>query len=156
MIQRLWQGEVVTYPGRHFTLDEAVLRPTPLQGKVPILIGGGGERKTLRLVAQFAEPWNPGFTDPESYRRKDYILHSHCREVGRDPQVIERPLEVGYVIGRNRKELLRRAARIQGYILGIQPLYLLHPLTPEDLLVELRRRWWFIGTPEEIVAQLQL
>jgi probable F420-dependent oxidoreductase len=65
-----------------------VLVPPPLR-KIPILIGGGGEKVTLRLAAQYAQIWN-GFGPAEDYRRKNKILDEWCEKLGRDPQTIER------------------------------------------------------------------
>ncbi len=64
------------------------LNPQPLRD-IPILIGGGGERKTLRLVAEYADIWH-SFSDRDSYPRKAEVLARHCADVGRDPAAIER------------------------------------------------------------------
>jgi probable F420-dependent oxidoreductase len=64
------------------------LTPPPV-GRLPILIGGGGEKVTLRLVARFADAWN-GFGPPEVYAHKNRVLDEHCAAVGRDPSEIER------------------------------------------------------------------
>lgn len=69
------------------------LNPAPLRNPIPILIGGGGEKVTLRLTAQHADMWN-GFGPPESYQRKNGILDDWCREVGRDPAAIERTVNL--------------------------------------------------------------
>src|SRR5919197_2221784 len=66
----------------------AKLNPAPTR-KIPVLIGGGGERKTLRLVAEHADIWH-SFSDLETLRRKSEILARHCKDVGRDPSEIER------------------------------------------------------------------
>ncbi|HXH56851.1 LLM class F420-dependent oxidoreductase [Iamia sp.] len=66
----------------------AALNPPPV-GPLPILVGGSGEKVTLRLVARFADGWN-AFGPPEGYARKNAILDQHCAEVGRDPRSIER------------------------------------------------------------------
>ena len=65
------------------------LNPGPVNGKVPILIGGGGEKVTLRLVAQYADMWN-GFGDPEAAGGKSKILDEWCGKLGRNPAEIER------------------------------------------------------------------
>jgi len=65
----------------------ARLNPPPVR-KIPVLIGGGGERKTLRLVARHADIWH-SFADAETLRRKVDILRQHCADVGRDPAEIE-------------------------------------------------------------------
>jgi probable F420-dependent oxidoreductase len=66
----------------------AKLNPAPTRD-IPILIGGQGEKKTLRMVAEYATTWH-GFVDRESYPRKAEILAKHCEAVGRDPSTIER------------------------------------------------------------------
>jgi probable F420-dependent oxidoreductase len=68
------------------------LVPPPMR-KIPVLIGGGGEKVTLKLTAQHADMWN-GFGPPENFARKNQILDEWCREVGRDPQAIERTATV--------------------------------------------------------------
>ncbi|GAB2750684.1 LLM class F420-dependent oxidoreductase [Amycolatopsis magusensis] len=68
------------------------LNPQPVR-KIPVLIGGGGEKKTLRLVAKHADIWH-GFGDPETVERKVRILDQHCADVGRDPAEIERSVSV--------------------------------------------------------------
>ena len=65
----------------------ANLNPPPTR-KIPVLIGGGGEKKTLRLVARHADVWH-GFHDPETLAHKLNVLREHCAAVGRDPQEIE-------------------------------------------------------------------
>ncbi|MFO7168355.1 MAG: LLM class F420-dependent oxidoreductase [Chloroflexota bacterium] len=69
------------------------LNPPPVRSPIPILIGGGGERVTLKLTALHADMWN-SFGPPETYRRKNQILNDWCREVGRDPAAIERTVFV--------------------------------------------------------------
>jgi probable F420-dependent oxidoreductase len=67
----------------------AKLDPPPVQASIPILIGGGGEKVTLRIVAEHADAWN-GFGPVESWARKNAILDEWCEKVGRDPSAIER------------------------------------------------------------------
>jgi probable F420-dependent oxidoreductase len=69
-----------------------LLNPPPTR-KIPVLIGGGGEKRTLRLVAEHADIWH-AFGDPATMARKSAILDQHCAEVGRDPAEIERSTEV--------------------------------------------------------------
>jgi len=70
----------------------AELNPAPTR-KIPVLIGGGGERKTLRLVARHADIWH-SFSDVVTLRRKSEILARHCADAGRDPDEIEKSVEV--------------------------------------------------------------
>jgi probable F420-dependent oxidoreductase len=71
----------------------AVDVPRPLRDPIPLLIGGDGERKTLRIVAQYADIWH-GFGDPETHARKSQVLRDWCEKVGRNPDEIEHASEV--------------------------------------------------------------
>ena len=81
-------GESVDFDGEHYTMREAPLSPAPV-GSLPILIGGGGEKKTLRMVAQYADDWNV-WADNEIMAAKSAVLDAHCDRLGRDPSTIER------------------------------------------------------------------
>ena len=70
----------------------AKLNPAPV-GRIPLLIGGGGEKVTLRIVAQYADAWN-SFGPPENYAKKNTILDEWCAKVGRDPSEIERTVDL--------------------------------------------------------------
>ena len=89
----MWQGErgsEGTFRGRHYQAERLLNSPQSIsRPRVPIMVGGGGERKTLRLVAQYADACNV-FGGPENVARKYAILDAHCRDVGRDPREIER------------------------------------------------------------------
>jgi alkanesulfonate monooxygenase SsuD/methylene tetrahydromethanopterin reductase-like flavin-dependent oxidoreductase (luciferase family) len=84
-------GEVTSPPGGRYAFDHLRIFPQPLQEHLPIVIGGGGEKKTLRIVAEYADIWNV-FGTPETAAGKDAILREHCAAVGRDPGAIERTL----------------------------------------------------------------
>jgi alkanesulfonate monooxygenase SsuD/methylene tetrahydromethanopterin reductase-like flavin-dependent oxidoreductase (luciferase family) len=86
----LLDGDEVTSPadGR-YAFDHLRVLPRPVQPHLPIMVGGSGERKTLRIVAEYADIWN-AFGTPETLARKDEILREHCAAVGRDPATIER------------------------------------------------------------------
>ncbi len=68
--------------------------PPPVRGTIPILVGGEGEKLTLRITAQYADAWN-GFGGIDNWRRKNAILDEWCRRVGRDPAAIERTASIG-------------------------------------------------------------
>jgi F420-dependent oxidoreductase-like protein len=77
-----------TFDGARYQLSDAPLEPKPL-GPLPIMIGGGGERKTLRMVAQYADEWNVWST-PDIMAQKAKVLDEHCEREGRDPASVER------------------------------------------------------------------
>jgi alkanesulfonate monooxygenase SsuD/methylene tetrahydromethanopterin reductase-like flavin-dependent oxidoreductase (luciferase family) len=84
-------GEVTSEPGGRYAFDKLRIAPLPVQDHLPIMIGGAGEKKTLRIVARHADIWNV-FGTPETVARKDEILRAHCADVGRDESEIERTL----------------------------------------------------------------
>lgn len=89
--KQVWSGEVKPYHGKHYQLAEPMNNPAPLsKPHPPILIGGSGEKKTLRLVAQYADACNLFNTGGEELSRKLDILKRHCDEVGRPYDQIER------------------------------------------------------------------
>jgi len=88
----------------------AKVNPAPTR-KIPVLIGGGGEKKTLRLVAQHADIWH-GFGDAETVERKVGILRQHCADVGRDPAEIEISAGVGGKPAENGPALLEQGVTL--------------------------------------------
>ncbi len=88
VIRGLLDGETVTYDGVWVQMTAARNEPPP-RGDLPFLIGGSGERRTLRIVARFADGWN-GEGDPATWRHKSAVLDEHCAQVGRDPAAIRR------------------------------------------------------------------
>jgi F420-dependent oxidoreductase-like protein len=92
--RQMWRGDETPFVGRHYRLDRPMNSPNSLQRPhPPILIGGSGERRTLRLVAQYADACNlfdiPGSGYQDDLRHKLDVLRGHCDEVGRDPAEIE-------------------------------------------------------------------
>lgn len=88
-LEALFAGERYTSPsGSHYALEDFALLPAPIQARLPIMIGGSGEKKTLRSVARHADMWNAMGT-PEFLRHKIDVLQRHCDEAGRDIGDIE-------------------------------------------------------------------
>ena len=75
------------HEGQYYQIKNAPLAPKPVQGHLPILIGGGGEQVTLRLAAKYADEWNTWGT-PETLKHKIEVLNQHCEEVGRVPGTV--------------------------------------------------------------------
>jgi len=76
-----------TFEGRHYRVQQVLNNPKPIRGSVPVLIGGSGEKRTLKLVAQYGDACNL-FGDPDTVRHKIGVLERHCADVGRDPAEI--------------------------------------------------------------------
>ena len=103
----LLDGETVTSaPGGRYAFKDLRILPRPVQPHLPIVIGGSGERKTLRTVARWADIWN-AFGSPETLAAKDAILRAHCDDVGRDQAEIERTVGCKVTIRRTVEEAQR-------------------------------------------------
>jgi F420-dependent oxidoreductase-like protein len=89
VIRSLFAEKSASFEGQHYRLEAASLEPKPLQNPLPLLIGGGGEKVTLRIAARFADEWNV-WGDVETLRHKGQVLDRHCADVGRDPAAIQR------------------------------------------------------------------
>ena len=95
VLRGLLHDDVTNFDGRWFTAKDARNEPRPLQAKLPIWIGGGGEKRTLRIAAQYADGWNVPFISPDAFRHKNEVLDEHCANVGRAPKEITRAINVG-------------------------------------------------------------
>lgn len=103
----LWTQHKATFKGVYYQLTDAPLYPKPLQKPHPeLLIGGGGERITLRIVAKYANHWNV-WGGPRTLRKKTRILEEHCRAVGRDPKSITRSANMALLITEKKDEVDR-------------------------------------------------
>jgi F420-dependent oxidoreductase-like protein len=87
VVTGLLSNEKTNFAGKHYQLTDAPLAPKPVQKPLPLLIGGGGEQRTLRIAAKYANEWNVWGT-PEVLKHKGGILDEYCREIGRDPKTI--------------------------------------------------------------------
>jgi alkanesulfonate monooxygenase SsuD/methylene tetrahydromethanopterin reductase-like flavin-dependent oxidoreductase (luciferase family) len=141
-MRALFAGETVSSPeGGHYALDELRLLPRPVQERLPIMIGGSGEKKTLRTVAAYADIWNAmGAVD--FLTRKVEVLHRHCDDVGRDPAEIEFSAGCKPII-RDTSEEAHRVWEAQ----------MEHNRTPMADVADDTTFW--VGTPDE-VAQLMI
>ncbi len=133
-------GEVTSPPGGRYQFDRLRIDPAPVQAHLPLMIGGAGERKTLRIVARHADLWNV-FGTPETLAHKDSILRAHCAEVGRDQSAIERTVGCKITIRSTEAE----AERVRRSLLE-------HNRTPMSR-VEGDVSFW-TGTPERIAETM--
>ncbi len=110
IIRGMLRGDAPTAAGQYYHVQNARNDPAPIQPHLPILIGGGGEKVTLRLVARYADANNLGGGFP-AVKAKEEILLRHCEEVGRDPNEIERTAGVGVVVVRDSRSEAERVYR---------------------------------------------
>ena len=140
-LEKLFAGERVTSaPGARYAFDDLVLLPRPIQARLPIMIGGSGEKKTLRTVAKHADMWNAMGTR-EFLRHKVEVLQRHCDEVGRDIGQIEFTGGCKPII-RATVEEARRVWEDQ----------MAHNRTPMADVLDDATFW--VGTPEDIAAKM--
>lgn len=89
VIQKLYSDQKADFKGEHYQLTNASLEPKPVNGKIPLLIGGGGEKVTLKITAKYADEWNVWGT-VDTLKAKMKVLDAHCEKLGRDPADISR------------------------------------------------------------------
>ena len=148
LLRSLWSSGPSTYRGRFYSLEETDCLPKPAADRLPILIGGTGERRTLRAVAQYADEWNcDGYHSPEMYAHKLSVLERHCEAIGRDPATIRRSMLIHVLTGPDQTVIDRlrpHAMKLMG--------------TPEwssrEMLQEVEAGGMLVGNAEQVVEKL--
>ena len=107
LLRRLLDGERFSHEGRFYTFHDALCTPRPIQAHLPILVGGSGPKKTLRIVAKRADGWNTAGSLDEVRANLD-ILAEHCADVGRDLATIEKTVSFPIVLDDDRGAALGR------------------------------------------------
>ena len=137
VIRGMLHGEAPSATGPHYAALDVRNDPPPIQTHLPLLIGGGGEKVTLKLVAHYADANNVG-GGLEAVKRKDAILIEHCENIGRDPSEIERTTGIGTVIIRDSREEARRVFEAMFARNGNAREWEDQPVgTPEDVIEKL-------------------
>jgi len=137
IILSMWTQEEANFGGTYYQVRGAINQPKGVQKpRIPLLIGGGGEKVTLRLVAQYADACNVGGDIP-TIKHKLAVLKQHCEQLGRD------------------YERIKRTALIDFCVIAETEAGVLAKLTPQERdNVEELRQTWLIGTPEQIRERL--
>jgi alkanesulfonate monooxygenase SsuD/methylene tetrahydromethanopterin reductase-like flavin-dependent oxidoreductase (luciferase family) len=135
-------GAVTSEPGGRYAFEDLRLIPGPVRGRLPIMIGGSGEKKTLRTIARHADMWN-AFGTAEVLRHKDGVLREHCRVAGRDESEIERTVGCKVVI-RDTEAEARRVWEAQ----------MARNRTPEDAWDGPESLW--LGPPARIAEEIRV
>ncbi|MFM7119133.1 MAG: TIGR03560 family F420-dependent LLM class oxidoreductase [Gammaproteobacteria bacterium] len=113
IIRRMLTEERTTFSGKHFQVDDASCLPRPLQSRMPIWIGGVGEKRTLRIVAERADGWNAAYLSPDEFGRVNAVLNERCEESGRDPRSLKRAVNVLFNLAVNDADLPAQRERLQ-------------------------------------------
>ncbi|MEE8421482.1 MAG: LLM class F420-dependent oxidoreductase [Dehalococcoidia bacterium] len=149
VMKALWADEPATFEGKHYQLKDAICYPKPVQRPLPLLVGGGGEKRTLRIVAEHADEWNFVGGGVDTYLHKREVLEQHCADVGRDPSQIRHSQMAGFVIGRDDAAVTAHAEEIRAR----NPMF--GRGSTEELLDGLKSRGgWLVGTPGEVVDEI--
>jgi F420-dependent oxidoreductase-like protein len=112
IVRALWTNELTTYAGRYYQVTEAGCAPKPVQKPYPpIMVGGGGEEKTLRVVARHADMWG-GEVGPEGCARKISLIRKYCGDIGRDADEIEMSVHPIFAIAPTEAEARAKAEAI--------------------------------------------
>ncbi len=143
-VRALGVGEPVTLEQPYYPLRKAENYPLPTHGRLRIVIGGRGEKRTLRIAAEFADEWNVTRVDPDTFRQKREVLAKHCIALRRDPETIARSLMIPLAIGRDRPDVVQRIAAARAVF----------PQMPADEAAW-RAASFLVGTPGEVVESLR-
>lgn len=148
LMRMVWGPGKATYQGRFYQVEDVDCLPKPSPGRPPILIGGGGERRTLRLVSQYADEWNCTGLSPAEFARKKAVLEGHCQAVGRDPGTIRCSMMAFGIVGPTQAAIDKATERVIA----------LRPPDQRRTLAEFRERarsrGMIVGQTQEVVEQL--
>lgn len=113
IMRTAWRDGRVSFAGKHYQVDDAIVAPKPLQSNgIPLWIAGGGEKVTLRIAAEYAQYTNFS-SDPEAFAHKSQVLAGHCRDVGTDYGAIVRSANFNAVIGESDADVKQRLDRVR-------------------------------------------
>ena len=145
-----WRDGQVTFEGKHYQVDGAIVEPKPLQdGGPPLWIAGGGEKVTLRIAAKYAQYTN--FTsEPDGFVHKSQVLADHCRDVGTDYDAIVRSANFNAVIGESDADVKDRVARLRA-----RQVAKANETAVDGMLNMVTSPDSASGTPEQVVEKLQ-
>jgi alkanesulfonate monooxygenase SsuD/methylene tetrahydromethanopterin reductase-like flavin-dependent oxidoreductase (luciferase family) len=132
-------GERVTHEGEWFRLDNASCEPPPVQPRLPIWIGGIGERRTLRTAARHADGWNAAYVPPDEFRRLNGVLDSWCEREGRDPSTIRRAINLQFMLAPDARTAASILASVESRWGELAPRVMAGGLTgaPDDAVARI-------------------
>lgn len=115
VVTGLWQtpdAETFRFEGAHYRLDEAPALPKPVQERVPVIVGGGGPKRTPALAARYATEFNIGFVAEDVVAEKFAVVRAACEAIDRDPVSLKLSVALPTIVGRDDAEIARRAEAI--------------------------------------------
>ena len=151
MLPLLWGKGTPSFEDKTFSAAELISYPRPIQDPIPIMVGGSGEKKTLRLVAQYADACNL-FGDPDTIRHKVEVLERHCANVERDPGEIKVTHLLSAMAAPDPKALRSRVDRLRDRNTSVEEFSARHGAGTPDDLVGLFSSYASAGAQHSIVA----
>ena len=148
VIKTLWTPGAGSYEGTHYHLDNADCQPKPGAGGPPILIGGGGEKRTLKLVAHYANEWNGVNLTADTYRQKTSVLERHCEAEARDPATIRRSMMAFAIVGPTDADIDHATRRLMS-MWGVPA-----STSPADYRTAAKARGVITGRTDEVIETL--
>ena len=121
VLRALGAGQPVTLVQDYYPLRKAESHPLPPHGRLRLVVGGRGEKRTLRIAAEFADEWNATRIDVAGFRAKRAVLAAHCAAFARDPETIGRSLMIPLAIGRDSADVARRIAAARASFPSLPP-----------------------------------
>jgi F420-dependent oxidoreductase-like protein len=150
VILRLQGDAPASFRGKHYQLDGADMQPKPSQRpRIPLLIGGSGEKRTLPIVARYADEWNMTGATPDRFRAKSAVLDENCRAIGRNPAEIERSVMTAFLIGENEAALRKHCEAVQ------QVIPRLARMDASEIPAAAGEWGWLAGTPDDLIASIR-
>ena len=140
IVTGLWRtpvGETYSFDGRHYTLVDAPALPKPVQSPVPVIVGGGGPRRTPAVAARFASEFNIGFVHEDVVAEKFAGVRRACEDIGRDPATLKLSVALPTFAGASEADLARRAE------------------ATGRALADVRQGATFVGGRDEIAAKVE-
>lgn len=150
IMRNAWRDGSVSFEGKHYQVDGAIVAPKPLQdGGIPLWIAGGGEKVTLKIAAKYAQYTN-FVSEPEGFAHKSEILAAHCKDVGTDFEAIVRSANINTVIGSSESEVKDRIERVRARLSGVAG-----DAATDAMISTMSAPGSGAGTPEQLVESLQ-
>lgn len=115
VVTGLWQtpdAETFSFDGEHYRLDRAPALPKPVQSRVPVIVGGGGPKRTPALAARYATEFNIGFVAEDVVAEKFRVVRQACESIGREPETLQLSVALPTIVGVDDAEIERRVAAI--------------------------------------------
>jgi alkanesulfonate monooxygenase SsuD/methylene tetrahydromethanopterin reductase-like flavin-dependent oxidoreductase (luciferase family) len=135
----MFDDERTSFAGKHYQLHDAYAEPKPVQRRPRLWIGGGGEKRLLRLVARHADGWNVAFVAPDAFAHKSAVLDRWCERERRDPRAVLRTVNLGLALAERDVGLAQLEARLEAQFGKTLPFV---------------RPGMLVGTPQQVIDRI--